>query len=495
MNSRRGELIRRHTRHLSRNNSYGDPNTDDDSENSRCPSPLLTVEAGYRVDPFMRYPVARVTRGVRFMADYYIQIWAPQQAQASSVQNGRNALLALILPLAFQNSMLFEATIAMTRAAWVLRRGTEPFADKMLLRHRGTAMKELRDVLVAPHPPSQDLVLLTMSTFLTLNYMIDDVESFEVHLRALESMLATTTGDGDVRNFVQGRALAFGVMASFLRAHQPSYASRINEKGHRISTLTYPGHPFSPDLCAVIARLPEGFAEVALSRCVAIEIISFLARLTELITWIATREGPADQSTTPPPPPPATDESPASAPGPTPTRPDMTIQRAIYDLQCLSALPLTPPEGQMVRALLAFCLHLYNQTSFHIPLARPLRPVLEAFNENTELPRPPWLQRCLYWCAVVVASAWDTQMDASPERHVVLDRLAARLPEARCWADTEDLMRKFLWLDRLADEWEVCWRAAAFRSRRQRRGASQIASAFALGDREDAGGVADAFVG
>ena len=65
--------------------------------------------------------------------------------------------------------MLFEATIAMTRAAWVLRRGTEPFADKMLLRHRGTAMKQLRDALAAPDQSHCNLVLLTMSTLLTLN--------------------------------------------------------------------------------------------------------------------------------------------------------------------------------------------------------------------------------------------------------------------------------------------------------------------------------------
>jgi hypothetical protein len=101
-----------------------------------------------------------------------IQIWAPQQAQAFSLRTARNALLTLIVPLAFQNSMLFEATIAMSRAAWVLRRGSEPLGDKMLLRHRGAAMKELRDSLMLRDEqprPSQDLVLLTMSTLLTLN--------------------------------------------------------------------------------------------------------------------------------------------------------------------------------------------------------------------------------------------------------------------------------------------------------------------------------------
>ncbi|KIW30049.1 uncharacterized protein PV07_05828 [Cladophialophora immunda] len=325
----------------------------------------------------------------------------------------------------------------------------------MLLRHRGVALRELRDSLMAPERPNPDLVLLTMSTLLTMNYMINDLDSFEVHLRALENMLASTKPQDDtgIKSFVRGRVLAFGVLASFLQANQPSYANRINEKGHRISTLTYPGHPFLPDLCTVIAKLPEGFAEVALSRSIAVEVISFLVKLTELINWLASSEhGRAAQP-----------------------KPDMTMQRAIYDLQCLSALQLTPIEVQISRALLAFCLHLYNEMSFHIPLARPLRPLLETFNARTETPRSPWLQRCLYWCSIVTASAWDTQIDASPERHVVLDNLVDRLPEATSWEDTEEVMRKFLWQDRLADEWEVCWRAASFRKRRQRRGASQLA--------------------
>jgi hypothetical protein len=321
-------------------------------------------------------------------------------------------------------------------------------------------MKGLRDSLTASPRPNSALVLLTMSTLLTLNYMINDVESFEVHLHALESMLESSSsaddGDcdrnGDVHNFVRGRVLAFGVLASFLQARQPSYATRINEKGHRISTLTYPGHPFSPELCVVISKLPEGFAEVALTRTLAIELISFLVKLSELVAYQSVSDD--DRLTMP--------------------KPDMTMQRAIYDLQCLSVLPLTVIESQMVRALLAFCLHLYNGLWFHIPLARPLRPLLESFNEHTELPRPRWLQRCLYWSAIVVSSSWDTQPDASPRRHIVLDRLVTRVSEARHWEDTADLMRKFLWHDRLLDEWEVCWQASSFRTRRGgiRRGAS-----------------------
>ena len=41
--------------------------------------------------------------------------------------------------------------------------------------------------------------------------MINDLESFEVHLFALENMVARThsNGNADIRNFVQGRVLAY----------------------------------------------------------------------------------------------------------------------------------------------------------------------------------------------------------------------------------------------------------------------------------------------
>jgi hypothetical protein len=190
-----------------------------------------------------------------------------------------------------------------------------------------------------------------------------------------------------------------------------------------------------------------------------VELISFLVRLAELINWMSLSPGP-----------------PSSQQRQRQRHPDLTMQRAIYDLQCLSVLPLTPVEAQIVRALLAFCLHLYNEMSFHIPLARPLRPLLEAFNEQTEIPRSPWLQRCLVWCSMVMASAWDRQIDAPATNHVVLDALVSRVSETRSWEETEGTMRKFFWHDRLANEWEICWRAASFRRHRQRRGASQIVS-------------------
>ncbi|KEF54527.1 uncharacterized protein A1O9_09694 [Exophiala aquamarina CBS 119918] len=458
MNDRHGELTRRRDRRastLSRRTSHLNQTSDDDSEFSRRPSPLLAVDSGYRVDPFTPYPVTNPSRGVRYMVDYYTQIWAPQQASASSLISGRNTLVTLVLPLALQNAMLFEATIAMTRAAWVIRRGSEPFNDKMLLRHRGYAMEELRNSLSGSGQSVSAYVLLTMSTLLTMNYMINDTVSFRVHLQALEKMLESLKSEEtEILHFVRGRVLAFGVLASFLQAHQPRYATRINELGHRISTLTYPGHPFPSDLCEVASKLPEGFSEVALSRSIATEFISFLAKLTELVKWM-----------------PLTQARRVNGP-----QPGLTMQRAIYDLQCLSALSLTSVEGQIVRATLAFCLHVYNELSFRIPLARPLKPLLESFNEHNEIPRQPWLQRCLLWSAIVTASAWDTQVDAQPRTHVVLDKMMRLLPEANYWEETKELMQKFFWLDSLQDQWEICWRAAYFRKTRQRRGASQVDS-------------------
>lgn len=191
-----------------------------------------------------------------------------------------------------------------------------------------------------------------------------------------------------------------------------------------------------------------------MSQSIAIEFISFLVKLTELFKALSQHQEDRLALSQPP----------------------MTIQRAIYDLQCLSALPLTHLEKQLVRALLAFCLHIYNEMSFRIPLARPLRPILEAFNADTDLTRNPWIQRCLFWCSIVIASAWDRQDDATPQKHELLGHALTVVSEGRNWEDTKEMMQKFLWMDNLEDEWEVCWRAACFAQQRQRRGASHAES-------------------
>ncbi|KIV92152.1 hypothetical protein PV10_06613 [Exophiala mesophila] len=456
------------------NNNVQGPTTDDDSDFSRCPSPLLTISGGYRVDPFARYPVERPSRGVRHMIDYYVHIWAPQQVSAATFRSGKNALVALVMPLASESRMLFEATIALTRASWVIRRGLDPLQDMMMLRHRSMASEDLRTSFDCPQPVLTDTVLLTMATLLTMNYMINDAVAFQVHLRALEQLLRHVSHSedeegGETRAFVRGRVLAFSVLASFLQADQPAYATR-SQVGHRISTLTYPDHPFLPEISEMVAKLPEGIAEVVLSQSIAIEFISFLVSLNELFVSMSTphrhhhHHHQQEHEVSP------TSSFPQRAP------PPLTIQRAIYDLQCLSALPLTMIERQLVRGLLAFSLHLYNETSFRIPLGRPLQPIVEGFNQEVDLTRHQWIQRCLLWCGIVIASAWDRQEDAAPQQHALLARILSEVPEARSWDETRDLLRRFWWADSLQDDWELCWRAASFKQYRQRRGASSAES-------------------
>ena len=170
----------------------------------------------------------------------------------------------------------------------------------------------------------------------------------------------------------------FGMLASFLQANQPSYATRINEPGHRISTLTYPGHPFPPDLCEVVSKLPEGFSEVALSRSIATELISFLVKLTELVKWMSSTQAERLND----------------------RQPGLTIQRAIYDLQCLSVLSLTIIEGQIVRAILAFCLHVYDETFFQNPVGPTFATAFGGFQRahgNSSAPLAPKMSALVFY--------------------------------------------------------------------------------------------------
>lgn len=57
---------------------------------------------------------------------------------------GYNTQLDLCWPLALQDEMLFDATLAVSRTACVLSQHKDPSEDQLMLYHRGLAMTALR---------------------------------------------------------------------------------------------------------------------------------------------------------------------------------------------------------------------------------------------------------------------------------------------------------------------------------------------------------------
>ncbi|KAK5203599.1 hypothetical protein LTR47_011592 [Exophiala xenobiotica] len=104
--------------------------------------------------------------------------------------------------------------------------------------------------------------------------MVGDIDYVEAHLAGLRSMVQLRGGIGSLQlSGYLKKLLIFSETISrcVLDAarNQPTNIALKPE-------LHYPKHPFTPQLCDLISRLPQGFAEVALTGLLSVEVVEAL---------------------------------------------------------------------------------------------------------------------------------------------------------------------------------------------------------------------------
>jgi hypothetical protein len=63
---------------------------------------------------------------------------------------------------------LFDATVAVSRTAWVLAQGKDPAEDQFMLYHRGLAMSSLRQKLSSARFGCTEAVLFTIGRMISI---------------------------------------------------------------------------------------------------------------------------------------------------------------------------------------------------------------------------------------------------------------------------------------------------------------------------------------
>jgi hypothetical protein len=81
---------------------------------------------------------------------------------------GYNTQLDLCWPIALQDDMLFDATMAVSRAAWLLAQGRDPSEDEFMLHHRGLAMTSLRQQLSGTKLERNEALLFTIGRMINI---------------------------------------------------------------------------------------------------------------------------------------------------------------------------------------------------------------------------------------------------------------------------------------------------------------------------------------
>jgi hypothetical protein len=195
----------------------------------------------------------------------------------------------------------------------------------------------------------------------------------------------------------------------------------------------YANHPFPPDYTASLARVPQGFSDLAVSSLLSMQCV----RVIERIPFT-----------------PSSSEAAAISP-----RPDgADLHTILTDLMKLTTLKTTKLEHVLCFGLVAYCLPL----QYGRPLPAGCTPTLQAcvdaymrlnLRENEE----KLDGKCLLWIAVVLAAALDNCADEDLRHAPVLERVLNRFPQAKVWTTVEKILRSFLWHDSLVSRWYNTW--------------------------------------
>ncbi|KIW86742.1 uncharacterized protein Z519_12655 [Cladophialophora bantiana CBS 173.52] len=418
------------------------------------PSPRLTVTSGgLRGDPFCAFPIS-ADGGVLSAVDYFLQHYAPVHINPRKEQLGPGDSLPLsrrYFGLALENASMFELMVALAQASYEARQGNARGPTREVLVHYGKGVEALRLKMARSSACDDDATILAVMALLGIALIYNDFASFETHLIGLRHLVEMRGGvdylgwDGFLKNAITG--------LESLWAYHENKKLIISTTEASIK-LQYPSHPFPPDLCALIAKLPDGFREVALSGRLCVHIITLLSGISE---WVDQLQSPRKKAVLPL------------------GDPNGTYLKQTH--VCLELVPLrglNTLERVLCSALAAITTETFNKSKQQNPVHRRLIESLSEMLCRYNLRDLP--PECTTWMALVIAgpvfppaeraagkaTALSTGQPQTP-RTILLDRILESSTSARNWKWVKKSVAKFFWSEDLLETWRQTWELGVLR--------------------------------
>ncbi|KIW94080.1 uncharacterized protein Z519_05396 [Cladophialophora bantiana CBS 173.52] len=232
--------------------------------------------------PLDIFPI-RVEGMAKTACRYYTDIYAPATFRRPQFHGLAEDLPVLrhYIPLILSNQLSFAALLANSMLQFDLmdrqRVGPSPQAKGMY----DVTIRLLRQYLQSADDKVSDVVICTMMFLATFDNLTFNYESAWMHLQAIIEAIARRGGaqqlgfDGWLAN----------VTDSFI-AHAECQRALVRRQG--ISTYTFKGlsrpvHPYSPVICAQIAKLPRAFEEVCINERPLIAVIDIIS---DVAAWV-----------------------------------------------------------------------------------------------------------------------------------------------------------------------------------------------------------------
>ena len=417
----------------------------------------LSVAGGLRNDPFSAFPTASNSKEVMHMVDYYIHVWSPHKSGAFDISIGFNANIDLCWPVALQDNMLFDATIAVARVAYCLSVNIPPADDEFMLYHRGTALARLRK-RVSARAASDEEVVFTIARMLSISYMSGDLETWDIHFRAYREAAERYIDSKSETGITK-------VIAHRLRSWKALHEFRIglnplrDESVSAVGGLAYPEAVSCDKEPPTVTRMLPDLKELAMTGCVSSEVIEIASTINDAVNSEADKHNELELWV-------ASGSS---------TRLCARLMTTVIEND------LMDKELMLCCSLIALCLQLhhlfYTRPSAEEP-RRPfsppkpkssiaLRKLAQAFINKTFTLNIDLQRRLFIWASLVLGSVLLHYDDLRVKGHIILVNLATKLrptlpgseiTHTADWMSIKQIMQGFIYHDYLADQWRACWK-------------------------------------
>ena len=218
--------------------------------------------------------------------------------------------------------------------------------------------------------------------------------------------------------------------------------------------LEFVDHPFPPDICLDVAKLPIGLAEIALTGQLSVQCIKLL---TSVASWAPLVNRPSIS------------DNPAANPQERYSRLFAEPRECTRDATVLlldlrrSGLPMGM-EHIICLGLAIAVRHVSGENRTNIfdtsTLAALIKGVKEIDNPSVAD------SELMIWIALLVN--WRTQVARPvPTANELLDYVLDSFPASRSWKKVSIICRKFWWFARFHLDWEQCWSRAIERQKQR----------------------------
>jgi hypothetical protein len=362
-----------------------------------------------------------------------VQVWAPQHGTAFGFDGHANPYLSLLWPHALTSDVYFEGLIALCRATYLAGSGQSARGDRHFVWHRGNVMTKLRSRLEHPEQCSDDTTILVVATLGTIDYILGDHTGACAHVSGMRQMIKIRGGIKAVspwERLLKTNVDAYEALWSFLFAADSATEKASHYDGQILSNAELPiymAHPFKPEVCEMLAKLPQGFCDIGLTGVLSLQIIRLLSDFAGLKAGMA-EHVQADRF-------------------------DMVARRKMQtileDLHRMATLQTTPTERFLTHGMVSYC-YILRVIYFQDHLTGFYETSLKALTDIALHQTPSHKssdRKCFLWSYMMIGTVLQHGQIRPPGWTTVLRQFLDNYGEARQWKKLEKELALFFFED------------------------------------------------